>query len=77
MSIMTALIYINFSTTLGVYLRDQHNTPATQYGYLLSMNAVLVVFFQFWVARKLEKQKPMLMVALGMFLLKRYRIRRS
>jgi MFS family permease len=29
------------------------------------MNAIIVVFFQFWIARKLEKYKPMLMVALG------------
>jgi MFS family permease len=34
-------------------------------GYLISMNAVIVVLFQFWVARRLEKYKPMLMVALG------------
>lgn len=65
MSIMTALIYMNFNTTLGVYLRDKHNIPEIGYGYLISMNAIIVVFFQFWVARKLEKYKPMLMVALG------------
>ena len=29
------------------------------------MNAVIVVLFQFWVARKLERFKPMLMMALG------------
>jgi MFS family permease len=65
MSIMTALIYTNFNTTLGVFLRDVHNIPAIGYGYLISMNAVIVVLFQFWVARRLEKYKPMLMVALG------------
>jgi MFS family permease len=65
MSVMTALIYMNFNTTLGVYLRDVHGIPEIGYGYLISMNAIIVVFFQFWVARKLEKFKPMLMVALG------------
>jgi len=65
MSVMTALIYTNFNTTLGVFLRDMHHVPEIGYGYLISMNAVIVVFFQFWVARKLEKYKPMLMVALG------------
>ncbi len=64
-SVMTALIYVNFNTTLGVFLRDMHNVPAIGYGYLISMNAIIVVIFQFWVARKLEKYKPMLMVALG------------
>jgi MFS family permease len=68
MSIMTALVYMNFNTTLGVYLRDFHNIPEVGYGYLISMNAIIVVLFQFWVARKLEKFKPMLMVALGTLL---------
>jgi MFS family permease len=65
MSVMTALIYTNFNSTLGVFLRDVHNIPAIGYGYLISMNAIIVVIFQFWVARRLEKYKPMLMVALG------------
>lgn len=65
MSVMTALIYTNFNSTLGVFLRDVHSIPPIGYGYLISMNAVIVVIFQFWVARKLEKYKPMLMVALG------------
>jgi MFS family permease len=65
MSVMTALIYTNFNSTLGVYLRDVHGVPEIGYGYLISMNAVIVVALQFWVARKLEKYKPMLMVALG------------
>ena len=65
MSVMTALIYTNFNTTLGVFLRDVHHIPEIGYGYLISMNAIIVVLFQFWVARKLEKYKPMLMVALG------------
>jgi MFS family permease len=68
MSVMTALIYTNFNTTLGVYLRDVHGVPEIGYGYLISMNAVIVVLFQFWVARKLERFRPMLMVALGTLL---------
>jgi MFS family permease len=64
-SVMTALIYMNFNTTLGVFLRDNHGIPEIGYGYLISMNAVIVVLFQFWVARKLERFKPMLMMALG------------
>jgi MFS family permease len=65
MSVMTALVYTNFNTTLGVFLRDVHNVPEIGYGYLISMNAIIVVFFQFWVARRLERYKPMLMVAVG------------
>ncbi len=65
MSVMTAMIYTNFNTTLGVFLRDSHGIPEIGYGYLISMNAVIVVILQFWVARKLERFKPMLMMAFG------------
>ncbi|MCC6261836.1 MAG: MFS transporter [Anaerolineales bacterium] len=65
MTALTCIIYMNFNTTLGVFLRDQHGIPEIGYGYLISMNAVIVALFQFWVARKLEKYRPMLMVALG------------
>ncbi|MBI5840144.1 MAG: MFS transporter [Chloroflexi bacterium] len=64
-SIMMTLVYTNMNTTLGVFLRDTHGIPEAGYGYLISMNAVLVVLFQFWIARKLEKYKPMLMMAFG------------
>ena len=33
-SVMTALIYMNFNTTLGVFLRDSHGIPEIGYGYL-------------------------------------------
>lgn len=64
-SVMTTLIYMNFNSTLGVYLRDNHGIPEAGYGYLISLNAVIVVVFQFWVARRLERFKPMLMLAAG------------
>jgi len=64
-SIMMTLVYMNMNTTLGVFLRDVHQVPEIGYGYLISMNAIIVVALQIWVARKLEKFKPMLMMALG------------
>jgi predicted MFS family arabinose efflux permease len=64
-SIMLALVYMNMNTTLGVFLRDQHALPEAGYGSLLSLNAILVVICQFWIARRLEKYKPMLMLAVG------------
>jgi MFS family permease len=63
--LMMTLVYMNMNSTLGVFLRDQHNLPEFGYGSLLSINAVLVVLFQFWIARKLRRFKPMLMMALG------------
>src|SRR5260221_6750506 len=62
---MMTLVYMNMNTTLGVFLRDSHGIPEIGYGYLISMNAIIVVFLQFWVARKLERFKPMLMMAGG------------
>src|SRR5258706_11483463 len=62
---MMTLVYMNMNTTLGVFLRDSHGIPEIGYGYLISMNAIIVVFLQFWVARKLERFKPMLMMAVG------------
>lgn len=60
--------YMNMNTTLGVYLRNEHDTPASGYGMLLSLNAAMVVFMQFPITRRIEKYPPMLMMAFGTFL---------
>jgi MFS family permease len=67
-SVMMTLVYMNMNSTLGVYLRDHHNLPAFDYGALLSINAIMVVALQFWITRRLEKYKPMLMMAIGSML---------
>ena len=67
-TVMMTLVYMNMNSTLGVYLRDHHNLPELNYGALLSINAVIVVALQFWVTRRLEKFKPMLMMAMGTLL---------
>jgi MFS family permease len=67
-TVMMTLVYMNMNSTLGVYLRDQHGLPEVHYGWLLSINAIIVVFFQFWVTRRLEKYRPMLMMAAGSLL---------
>jgi MFS family permease len=56
------------NTTLGVFLRDYRGLKEVSYGTLLSINAIIVVVMQFWVTRKLEKFKPMLMMAIGTLL---------
>lgn len=67
-TVMMTLVYMNMNSTLGVYLRDQHSLPELNYGALLSINAIIVVALQFWVTRRLEKFKPMLMMAAGTLL---------
>jgi len=67
-SVMMTLVYMNMNTSLGVYLRDYKGLPELGYGTLLSINAIIVVVLQFWVTRKLEKFKPLTMMAAGTFL---------
>jgi MFS family permease len=67
-TVMMTLVYMNMNSTLGVYLRDQHNLPELNYGALLSINALIVVALQFWITRRLERFKPMLMMAAGSLL---------
>jgi MFS family permease len=56
---------MNMNTTLGVFLRDQHGLPESGYGWIISINAAMVVLFQFSISRRTEKNPPMLMMALG------------
>ncbi len=67
-SVLAWMTYMNMNTTLGVFLRDVHGIPASGYGYIISLNAIIVVLFQFWTTRRLEKYPPMLIMALGTLL---------
>jgi MFS family permease len=66
--LLQVFTYMNMNTTLGVYLRNEHGTPESAYGLLLSLNAAMVVFMQFPITRRITKFPPMLMMALGTFL---------
>jgi MFS family permease len=63
--ILMGLVYMNMNTTLGVYLRDVHNAEAWNYGLLLSINALMVVFLQFPIAHQITDRPPLLMMAIG------------
>ncbi len=67
-TVMMTLVYMNMNSTLGVYLRDEHGISTAQYAWLISINAIIVVLFQFAVTRRLEKYKPLLMMAAGSIL---------
>jgi len=62
---LMTLVYLNLNTTLGVFLRDVHGIPESGYGYIISLNAAMVVLFQFWITRRIEKLPAMLMMAFG------------
>lgn len=67
-NIFSMLAFVNVEATLGVFLRDVHGVSEQGFGWLLTINALLVVFFQFWLTRRLEKKSPLGMMALGALL---------
>lgn len=67
-SALAWMTYMNMNTTLGVFLRDVHDISESGYGYIISLNAILVVLFQFWTMRRMKKYPPMLVMALGTLL---------
>ena len=68
-SILAWLVYINLSTTLGVFLRNSWGISESGYGWLLSLNAALVVLFQIPITRRIENQHPFSLMAIGALLL--------
>jgi MFS family permease len=64
-SAITVLVYMQMNSTLSVFLRDIHGFPEQGFGYLLSLNAIMVVFFQFLITKKISKYAPMKMMAFG------------
>ncbi len=66
--ILMGLVYVNLNASLGVYLRDEFSIAESGYGMLLSLNALMVVLFQFPITRRVENRPPMLVMAAGMLL---------
>ena len=64
-SAVVVLVYMQMNSTLSVFLRDVHGFPEQGFGWVLSMNAIMVVLFQFWLTKKISKYAPMKMMALG------------
>ncbi len=67
-SIIVITVYVQMNSTMPVYLRDIQGIGPEGYGYIISMNAGIVVLFQFWVTRRLTGRAPMHMMALGALL---------
>ncbi|MFX1567273.1 MAG: MDR family MFS transporter [Promethearchaeota archaeon] len=64
-SAITVLVYMQMNSTLSVFLRDVHGFPEQGFGWLLSMNAIMVVIFQFGITRMISKYAPMKVMAFG------------
>jgi len=66
--ILMTLVYMQMNTTLSVYLRDVHGISEQGFGYILSLNAAMVVLFQFAITRRIRKYRPLAMMAVGTLL---------
>ena len=64
-SAITVLVYMQMNSTLLVFLQSVHGFSLLGWGFLLSMNAGMVVIFQFWISRKISKYSPMKVMAFG------------
>lgn len=64
-TMLTFLLFMQMNITLPVYMRDAHGFPNKYYGYILSLNAGLVVVLQFWFTRRFAKFPPMVAMAIG------------
>jgi len=67
-STIATLVYSQMYSTLSVFLRDVHGVPESGYGWLMTLNAGMVVLFQFMITRRISKRPPMLILALGSLL---------
>jgi MFS family permease len=67
-STIATLVYSQMYSTLSVFLRDVHGVPESGYGWLMTLNAGMVVLFQFMITRRISDKQPMVILALGSLL---------
>jgi MFS family permease len=67
-SMLVLIVYQQLYSTLAVYLRDVHGISPQGFGFLISVNAGLVVLLQLWVTRRIKARPPLLMMAVGAIL---------
>ena len=66
--VLMTLVYMQMNTTLAVYLRDTHGVSQRGFGYVMSLNAAMVVLFQFGVTKWTCRYRPPLVMAFGTLL---------
>jgi MFS family permease len=62
---LMVLVYTQMQGPLAVFLRDVHGVGDQRWGYILSLNAGMVVVMQFWITRRVERIAPFLTLTLG------------
>ena len=64
-SLLMLLVYQQLYSTLSVFLRDYRGFSESSFGLMMSINAAIVVIFQFMVSRVVGRHNPFLMLAAG------------
>lgn len=67
-SALMVMVYMQMNTTLAVYLRDTHGINERGFSYILSLNAGMVVLFQFAVTRRVTPYRPLIIMTVGTIL---------
>jgi len=62
---LMVLVVSQMQGTLAVFLRDYRGLPEQRFGYILSLNAGMVVLMQFWITRRIEHLPPFIVLAVG------------
>ncbi len=62
---LQVLVYLQMNTSLPVFLRDHHGISPQGYGGILSLNAAMVVLFQFAITRRIRGYPPLIVMAVG------------
>ena len=64
-SILSVMMSFNIKSSLSVYLVNYRGLTSEQFGYILSLNAGMVVLLQIFFTRLTAGWKPMLAIAFG------------
>lgn len=62
---LMGIVYQQMYNSLSVFLRDNHGIDPSQYGFLLTSSAVVVILFQFSMTRWIKKKAPFKLMAVG------------
>jgi MFS family permease len=65
---LMSLVYMQLNSTLSVFLLNEYIFPANWFGYLISVNAAIVVLFQGMISRLIRKAPPFIMIGFGTLL---------
>jgi MFS family permease len=62
---LMVLVATQMQGTLSVFLRDVHGLTEARFGTILSLNAAMVVLFQFAITRRIERFPHFIVLAVG------------